>query len=346
MRINVRSRNAISAAISAMFVIAIFFVIVMSLFMYTMWLNNYNQVVNERSKMDWDRISEHITFNAAAVGTNGILNISFFNDGGVTLHLVQTWFSEYTNSSYVASKYQRQYWIDKYVSPGETVPSLGYYSEFRKVTSNGLDPIAPLSGLSSTGYYKIKLVTERGNAFECQVPYPPPSQGGGATSAYELVVVSSYNNFQYVCGSASGHPIESDWKWAYVHQKVDNNYGDSRVIYRILLKNTTPRRIYFHPNSTMLQLAYSSGGELAKYIISPTTRMSDTSPTRLSINGAWVDPEGTIQLWFAWDSKYGWNGDPSTQAFYVVGFVLCWRYTDEPSTWRYISLPSFVQQLT
>ena len=175
--IRLRSRKGVSGAISAMFVIAIFFIILVSLFVYTGLLNSYNQTVTDRNRMDWERDSESILFIAAEV-KSGVLNLSFSNDGGVTLHLVQVWLSQFPNSSYSQSTNQSQYWISKYVSSGQTAGNFGATEDFKRINIGSIGAPIRLSGLSGE-YHKIKLVTERGNVFECQVPYPPAQGGGG-----------------------------------------------------------------------------------------------------------------------------------------------------------------------
>jgi len=353
--IKLRSRKGVSGAISAMFVIAIFFIIVVSLFVYTGMLNSYNQVVNERSKMDWERNSEHVTFISAQVGADGILRVSFSNDGRVMLHLVQVWFTEFPDNSYDESIWQMQYWINKYVSPGETVNDLGYYPEFKIINSGSIGDLTSLSDLNSQ-YYKIKLVTERGNAFVCQVPWPVSEGGGGAIGGYVLQIDNDYGNFQYAFGE---NP--APYKSAFV-----KNPTVVPTMYRILIKNITEKDIIVLSNSTMLQMYGGVGAVQNWYIVKAPTDESGESylpldPTLWSKknerppprfdpypNGQLIPAKASKYLYFAASSVRGdsWQLDPSAggEGYVLVSCVLSFRYDGETEV-RNVPTPAIVQDL-
>lgn len=330
--IKLRSRKGVSGAISAMFVIAIFFIILVSTFAITGMTNSYNQVVIDRNRMDWDRNSEHVTFIVAAVGANKILNVSFSNDGRVTLHIVQVWLSQFSNGDYANSTWQQQFWASKYVSSGETVNDLGYYPEFKRVTSGAIGAVTRLQDLTSQ-YYKIKLVTERGNVFECQVPYPPPSfliLGGGF---YALVISDDHDNWQY------SQADMTQFKSAYLKPR-----GMLRVLYRILLRNTTNRTIDLLDNCTMIQSMYSGGGMIKRYIVSAE---STNKPDHLvEFSSQSIDPGEEQYLYFAAEAQGGdsWVTTNEQKAMYMAGFSICFQYRDDPEL-RSLPLPVVTQSI-
>jgi hypothetical protein len=343
-----------------MFIIAIFFIALITMFGLTAALNSYNQKVLERNKMDWERTSEHVTFVAAEVGADGKLNVTFFNDGGVTLHLVQVWLSEFPNSSYIGSTWQRQYWISRYVSSGETVNDLGYYSELRKVTRNSMGDLTPLSGLSNSLYYKIKLVTDRGNVFECQIPYPPEAgDGGGAAGGYVLQIDNDNDNFQYAYGR------NSSWTRAFAKPGTP-----SPTMYRILLRNTTGRDIVILSSTIMLQMYGAVGNVVLWYVVDPPNdpsgqsylplnptlwRPKDTPPPPVYPTNPPVDvpkyivPAGGQQyVYFAASTERGsgWQEDPSASSkqYVLVSCVLYFNYVGDPEL-RTVPTPAIVQVL-
>jgi len=339
------NKKGVSGAISAMFIIAIFFICLVSTFVIQGLTNSYNQTVLDRNRMDWERTSEHVTFIKAIVADN-VLNATFSNDGRVTLHIVQVWLSEFPNDTYSGANWQIQFWTSRYISSGETVNGFGFFPDFKRINVGSLGSLTSLSGLMSE-YYKIKLVTERGNTFECQVPYPPPSFVSGSSTGYELVIVSDPLNFQYAAGG-TGPPPQADWPSAYVKERTDY-----RIIYSILLRNNSNRTIYFGTNTYMLQRGYSESATVQIYAVSKSTKLSDSSPTRLQNDETWVDPGKTINVWFAYDpqrdQKGYWAIDASGSGggkHYLIGFLINWRWEGEPSTWRWISLPTLLQELT
>jgi len=356
--IKLRSRKGVSGAISAMFVIAIFFIIVVSLFVYTGMLNSYNQVVNERSKMDWERNSEHVSFYSARVGSNKILNVSFSNDGRVMLHLVQAWLTEFPDNSYDESIWQMQYWISKYVSPGETVNDLGYYPEFKRINSATIGDLTSLSDLNSQ-YYKIKLVTERGNAFVCQVPWPVSEAGGGETSGgYVLQIDNEQGSFQYA------YNTDTEWATAF----VKNTHKQPPLMYRILILNTSKKDIFLLSQTFMQQMGAGQVGQVGRFFIcQPPSDPLGTSylplnPTLWTPKNTPPPPAFTLQEIPSGESRYvyftilpdasgsnpstSWQSDPnyaSAQPVYV-SCMLYFQFEGDPEV-RNVPTPAILMLL-
>jgi len=357
--IKLRSRKGVSGAISAMFVIAIFFFCLVATFVITAYTNSYNQTVNERSRMDWDRASEHLTFRTAIVNSQ-VLNASFLNDGRVTLRIVQVWLSEFPNNTYSGANWQLQFWTSRYVSSGETVNSFGSSPNFKRVNLGSLSPLTTLSNLTSS-YYKMKLVTERGNTFECQVPWPPSSVSEeGTIGGYVLQIDNDNDNFQYAYGTLTS------WTRAFAKATTVEP-----TMYRILLRNTTKRDIVILSSTIMLQMYGAIGNVVLWYIVDPPNDQSgqsylplnptlwwpkdSPSPPVYPVNPStspgskYVVPGGGQQyVYFAATTERGsgWQKDPSSSSkqYVLVSCVLYFNYVGDPEI-RTVPTPAIVQVL-
>jgi len=337
--IRLRSRKGVSGAISAMFIIAIFFMMIVSLFIYTRLLDSYNQTVADRNRMDWERDSESIYYIAGEVEA-GVLNVDFSNDGGVTLHLVQVWLSQFPNSSYSQCTNQSQYWVNKYVSSGETVNGFGAAEDFRRVNIGSIGEPTRLSGLSGE-YWKIKLVTERGNAFECQVPWPPPFEGG-ALGGYVLQIDNDWGNFQYACGTMTRYLP------AFTKPATDS------TLYRVLIRNVTNKTIVLLINTTMLHMAGKVGQVQVWHIIAPSNDVVTAGPVQGRNANPYVQESQIIPggeqryVYFGATAQGGttWQIDPTSQAYtpWLVAYILCFKYQGETEA-RNVPTPPIVQIL-
>jgi hypothetical protein len=146
----------------------------------------------------------------------------------------------------------------------------------------------------------VKLVTERGNTFECQVPYPPPSEGSGgggwAKGGYVLEIDNNYANFQYT--------ISATYLPAFVKPKTSG----VNTMYRILLRNTSIYDLVMLSNTTMLTLTPGQTGlPIIWYIISPRNdvAVSGSVATRSPIAFVPEHPENRIR---AGESAYIYFG--------------------------------------
>jgi hypothetical protein len=153
------NRKGVSGAISGMFVVAIFALIITAFFAYTSALNNYIQVVNERNRLDWEQLNERIIVSNISIDDSGVLKANVSNVGAVTAHLVQMWITKFNENG--GSEWQIQYLIDFYLSPGETLYNFGSYGKFIRIPEK--QTFSSISSLDKQSRYKIKLVTERGN---------------------------------------------------------------------------------------------------------------------------------------------------------------------------------------
>jgi len=324
------NKKGVSGAISAMFIIAIFFICLVSTFVIQGLTNSYNQTVLDRNRMDWERDSESIFFLAAKVNA-GILNLNFSNNGGVTLHLIQVWLSQFPDSSYSQCTNQSQYWTSKYVSPGETAGKFGAAEGFKRVNIGSIGPPIKLSGLSGE-YWKIKLVTERGNTFECQVPWPPEEDGGPwEGNTYAIIVADETNNFQYQDKKNSYHVWSSAWI------KPKSTLSD-HPLYRIKLRNTTPKGIVVHRDSFMH--FQSTGSDVCRRIVSPSSDVDNAQPAPYVNNSLTIPATTTVYVYFAADLDTGdWKTDQDT-GWFQVGVLIQFHFSDEPNILRTLTLPA------
>jgi len=359
MRI-VCSRRGVSGAVSAMFVIAIFFIITISLFVYTLQLHEYNQIVNERDTMDWERMNEKIVIPWTAMNnTPGILNITVTNIGGVTAHLVQMWLTELNYQA--EAKWQTEYLIDTYISPGETIPDYGYDGRFIRIGGDGTARLmTSLSNLNSSSYYRIKLVTERGNVAIGEYPPRVYREGGGdgegTLGGYVLQIESAEAHFEYAFNTMT--------TWSSALIKIRHN--DPPIMYRVLIRNTTPKNIRLLRDSCMLQIGTGQIGTSRRWFIcqpdptgtsylplNPTLwRPKDTPPPPEFISQT-IPGQSVRYLYFAivpddtWEHPGNdWQTDPpySSQQFSLMSCMLWFTYEGETEV-RNVPTPVLVQVL-
>jgi hypothetical protein len=277
--------------------------------------NEYHQALEDSSQRDWERLNEKLEISYARIDSNE-MNIIIHNRGGVTVHLVDLWIRAYNQTGYPL--FERLYDISVYIEPGKSVlyTSPGTYYDWYDHT--------------------VKFVTMRGTIVTSEVPYPPIPELG-STSNYALIIADDQNNFQYAAGSMM------DFKPAYVKPRNTVN-----TLYRILLNNTTPKRIIFLSNTTMYHMVGGVGQTLyAKYIV---TDMGDRLPTFDKDPDPYVfedvDPYGSTYFYFGASTEGGneWQEEPNTPAVYNIGFIIAFRYEGETEA-RSLSLPVVVQQL-
>jgi hypothetical protein len=327
-------RRAVSGAISGMFVVLIFVAAVSALLAYNTSLDRYNQAVSERNRMEWERLNEKVVISTAERLGDGTLNAAIQNVGAVTAHLVGLWLSAYDGNS--EPKWQHQYSIDVWISPGETKYNFGQSNYTYTLIKPGQSALT-LSSIylpNASWTYTIKIITERGNAAIYQLTPPSPSvTGGGGGGGYPLIIVADHYNFQYTAGTMTS------FKSAYVKPK-----GTERTLYRILLNNTTNRRIILYKNSTMLQIQGAVGAVTERYIVS---NQSTSWPDNLKPFSSQVMNPGSSQyIYFAAKTPGGnqWQDEPNKSDYYLVGFMIWFMYEGETEV-RSISLPSIVQEL-
>lgn len=336
MRGRFASKKAVSGAITAVFLTLIFFAAMAALLAYHVNQDRYNRLVNERHQMDWERLNERIIITSAERLEDGTLNASIQNIGSVTAHLVGLWLSAYDGNDPL---WQHQYKIDLWISPGEIMYNFGQ-SNYNYVlirpsqTSETLDIIE----LPNENWlYVIKIVTERGNTaiYQLSPPSPVPIVGGGG--GYPIIIVPDYRNFQYM----DTKNADNYFKSAYIKPRSKDAW---HPLYRILLNNTSNRRIILYGNSTMLQISTAGGQTVIRYIVSDQTDIHDSKPTPFV--SQIINPGEAQYVYFAGSAieNPDWVEDP-TKGYYTVNFMIWFRYEGESEV-RSVPLPPLIQELT
>jgi hypothetical protein len=200
------NRKAVSGVISGMFAVLIFFVAIAAVYSYHVMQDKYLQTVNERHQMDWERLNEKITIPYAERLDDGTLNATIQNIGAVTAHLVTLWISAYDPNG--DPKWQKQYKIDMWISPGETKNSFGQRNYvYTLIEPGSISKTLSSIYLPNTEWnYIIKVVTERGN-IATHIIQPPIQEeivpGYGAVELGYLTVEWTY--FKYKCIKTVDH---------------------------------------------------------------------------------------------------------------------------------------------
>jgi len=321
-----------------MFIIAIFFVIVLSLFVYTSNLNRYNTVANSRNQDDWERENEKIAIPALSIDA-GTLNIAVSNVGGVTAHLVQMWITKFKSIGNYDPVWQTQYAIDTYISPGETIPNYGSSGKFIKIivtTTVTTTVLNSLTSFDSSSHYIVKIVTARGNAAISEYPqtfYSTIFSSGG--TGYPLVIEDGNGNFQYSAG------VVDKYRSAYVKPK-----GTDQTIYRLKIRNTTNKTIVLEADTSMIQLQsdVQLGQTALRYVVSNS---STNSGGLVNFGSQTINPGAEQYLYFAAISPGGtdWYKETQNKGDTLVGFMMWFHYYGETYR-RTIGLPALYQRIT
>lgn len=336
MRKQLASKRAVSGAITAVFLTLIFFAAMATLLAYHVNQDRYNQLVNERRQMDWERLNEKIIIASAERLDDGTLNASIQNVGSVTAHLVALWLSAYDGDDPL---WQRQYRINIWISPGGISYNFGQdgYIYILIQPAQAGEVLNVIELPDSNWIYTIKIVTERGNVAIYQLTPPPTPTMVGGGGGYPIIIVPDYDNFEYMDTKYA----DKDFKSAYIKPV---SMKDWHPLYRVLLNNTSGRRIILYNNSTMLQISTAGGQTTIRYIVSDRTDIHDSKPTPFVSQT--INPGEAQYVYFAGSAieNPDWVGDP-TKGYYTVNFMIWFRYEGESEV-RSVPLPPLIQELT
>jgi len=216
------------------------------------------------------------------------------------------------------------------------VNGFGFFPEFKRINVGSLGSLTSLSGLTSQ-YYKLKLVTERGNTYECQVPYPPPSSGGGQLGGYVLQIDNDQNNFQYATGMMTSYGA------AYSVPK------GAPCLYRVLIRNMSPNLILLHRNSTMSMMEGAVGQVIYSYIVATSNDVMTRGPI-MDEKGKPIPPDPYVDdsltispgqhvyVYFGAKTQGGneWAINPGHD--FLAAFILVFHYPGDP-TYRTVPTP-------
>lgn len=175
-----KSRKGVSGVISGIFVILICFLTLGALYTFAATHDRYNQVVNERSKLNWEIETEKFAILDGQRNDDGALNLTVFNYGGVAAHIVDVWVT-HRNSS---GSWQKLYSSDFWLNPAETIQNFGEQNV--TLLPNGIqhEDINLSQPVVEGINYTVKLVSERGNTVSYLIKYEPSSEDYGPPMAY------------------------------------------------------------------------------------------------------------------------------------------------------------------
>jgi len=167
-----KSRKGVSGAISGVFVILICFLALAAIFVYAINLDRYNQVVNERNRMEWEIQNEKFTITYAQRNDNGTLNATIFNFGGMTAHFVDIWVTMKNGTS--NESLQELYRVNYHINPAEQLSEIGDQNVTLLPSGQEVSCINLTEPVVANINYTIKVVSERGNVASYLLEYISP----------------------------------------------------------------------------------------------------------------------------------------------------------------------------
>ncbi|MEM2123265.1 MAG: hypothetical protein QXE79_06475 [Candidatus Bathyarchaeia archaeon] len=238
--VRVFGRRAVSGAITGMFVVLIFVAAISALLAYNTSQDRYNQAVNERNQMEWERLNEKIIIpSAERIEEDGTLNATVQNIGVVTAHLVSLWLSAYDGNG--EPQWQQQYSIDIWISPGETKHNFGRSSTtYTLVKPDQYGEILPSIYLPNVSWtYVIKIITERGN-MATYILQPPKEEE--EREGYPIPVAYSFGSMRVTREDIPGY------EWRPPNVTYADVYSDNLYI-RVIVRNLLDEYIFLTDDS-------------------------------------------------------------------------------------------------
>lgn len=179
-----QSRKGVSGAISGVFVILICFLALAAIFVYAINLDRYNQVVNERNRMEWEIQNEKFTITHAQRNDNGTLNATIFNFGGMTAHFVDIWVTMKNGTS--NESLQELYRVNYHINPAEQLSEIGAQNVTLLPSGQEVSSINLTEPVVANINYTIKVVSERGNTASYLIEYIPDDEPEGPPVAFSF----------------------------------------------------------------------------------------------------------------------------------------------------------------
>jgi hypothetical protein len=167
-----KSRKGVSGTISGVFVILICFLALGAIFVYAINLDRYNQVVNERNRMEWEIQNEKFTITHAQRNDDGALNVTIFNFGGMTAHFVDMWVTMKNGTS--NESLQELYRVNYHINPAEQLSEIGAQNVTLLPSGQEVSCINLTEPVVANINYTIKVVSERGNVASYLLEYISP----------------------------------------------------------------------------------------------------------------------------------------------------------------------------
>ncbi len=152
------------------------------MFTFAIYNDRYNQIVNERSELNWEIETENFVILDGQRNDDGALNLTVFNYGSATAHIVDVWVTHRNSSGSWQKLYGTNYWMN----PAETVENFGEQNVTLLPNGIQLDGINLTQPVVLGINYTVKLVSERGNTVSYLIKYEPPDDDYPPPMAYSF----------------------------------------------------------------------------------------------------------------------------------------------------------------
>jgi hypothetical protein len=334
----IRSKKGLSTAIGTAFFIGIVLISLIVVMLIDSYQTDYLNVREDMAAWDIDRSSELLNITRIvnpSFDPNYSYEVMTNNHGGILTKVARVYV--YDNATQNLEVYDRQTNSSVLGLNGtscEIIPGEGGHG-IKVNASSDLDTAA-------YNRYRIVVCTERGRQFSYMYPPEPAAGGGLETGNYPLIIACTEDNFQHSYVFTNG--TCSPWAQAYYKpaKAPDAAPGqDKEFLYRVLINNTTNRRVFFHNDSAQLQLIGAVGGTEHRYIVSNQSTADNLIPF-----SSQTIPEGeSAYLYFAVTEEGGTTyREESSKGYHLIGFLLRFNYYMDPEI-RYISMPATPQEL-
>lgn len=249
-----QSRKGVSGTISGVFVILICFLALGAIFVYAINLDRYNQVVNERSQLNWDIEEENFIILDGQRNDDSALNLTLFNSGGVTAHIVDIWVTHRNGSG----NWQRLYSSDFWINPAETVQNFGEQNVTLLPNGIQLDSINLTQPVVEGINYTVKLVSERGNTVSYLIKYEPPEENPPPPLRY----VFGSMQIKYTDSTARNDSDADGWCNPWITRSMLNTIkpnNQNNVTIKINITNTAGHDVNFTTGAVAYQSSTQQG---------------------------------------------------------------------------------------
>ena len=322
-------KKGISSAIGAAFFIGLVLASLLSIHLMDVYQTRHLNVREDMVEWDIDRFSENLNITwieQPSSYSNYTYDILVKNEGGVLINIERIYvFDNETQEMEVLDKQVNSSVNGFNGTSGVIIQGEGNHPVFVNASAD----------LNSTPYerYRIVLCTERGRQFSYSYPPSPFNMNLSYHGGYPLIIADDHDNFQYTAETVT------EFESAFV--KPANT---DRTLYRLLLNNTTNKRIYLWENTTMLQMQGAVAAIKERFIVSSTSSSNPDNLVAYSNQSIGAGEQGYI--YFAATTVGGntWQPESTKKDYHVIGWIIWFKFEGE-SEIKNVSLPTIVQEL-
>jgi len=188
-------------------------------------MDRYNQVVNERSQLNWDIEEENFIILDGQRNDDSTLNLTLFNSGSVAAHIVDVWVTHRNGSG----NWQRLYGSDFWLNPAESMIKVGKQNVTQLPNGIQYNCINLTQPVTPTVNYTVKLVSERGNTASYLIKYEAEYKGPPLVYVYGSMKIK-YEMYNGVSSSNRSDSDSNGWcnVWAPWDIIKSGSLSDSR----------------------------------------------------------------------------------------------------------------------